>query len=596
MSDGAERSPSLIRYKVACPLFSSQRAYSSPEPRIAGMGHGVPPASPTSPNATGVPGPFLLDVGLSSTVHIAGYFGFVDEPSQTEIAAFSVPVRDGIRPNEDRLGSNGNRCRTTRRHTCRPERGKQMSEHVDVIIIGSGTAGLSALREVRKKTDDFLLINDGSWGTTCAAVGCMPSKALVEAANAFHRRLDFEAFGLSGAEAVVADIPAVLARVRRLRDDFVKGPEKVRGNLGPRAIVGRARLLGPDRVAVEGREIAARRIVLATGSRPVVPTNWARFGNRILTTDTLFEQRDLPRRIAVVGLGAIGIEMAQALSRLGLEVTGFDAVKALAGLTDPEVTGALQTALEREFSLQLGAAVDLTEAEGGIAVSGMGGSFTADAILAAMGRRANVDDLGLETLGVELDDRGMPPVDPTTMQIVGLPVYLAGDANGDLALLHEAADEGHIAGQNSAAEHPVHYCRRTQLTIVFSSPGVARVGARLVDLNPGSIAIGRADFARQGRARIVKRNVGLMRLYADKETGWLKGAEMCVPAAEHIAHLLALAIERGLTVHEMLAMPFYHPVLEEGLRSALRDLARQLPQRGASDLSQCPASGFEALD
>ena len=155
-----------------------------------------------------------------------------------------------------------------------------MSEQVDVIIIGAGTAGLSALREVRKKTEDFLLVNDGSWGTTCADVGCMPSKALVEAANAFHRRHDFEDFGLRGAESVFADVPAVLARVRRLRDDFIKGPKKVRDNLGARAVVGRARLLGPNRVAVQGREISARRIVLATGSRPIVPNDWARFGER----------------------------------------------------------------------------------------------------------------------------------------------------------------------------------------------------------------------------------------------------------------------------------------------------------------------------
>jgi dihydrolipoamide dehydrogenase len=169
-------------------------------------------------------------------------------------------------------------------------------------------------------------------------------------------------------------------------------------------------------------------------------------------------------------------------------------------------------------------------------------------------------------------------------------------ANGHLALLHEAADEGHIAGKNAVAEGPANYCRRTQLTIVFSAPGVARVGARLADLDPDAIAIGSADFTRQGRARILKHNAGLMRIYADAITGRLEGAEMCVPAAEHMAHLLALAIERRLTVQDMLAMPFYHPVLEEGLRSALRDLARQLPQKGGSDLSYCPEIGIEALD
>ncbi len=181
---------------------------------------------------------------------------------------------------------------------------------VDTVIVGAGSAGLSALREVRRYTDDFLVVNDGHWGTTCAAVGCMPSKALIEAAHAFHRRLTFEEFGIQGAEGLRADIPAVLARVRRMRDGFVKGPESVPDKLGDRAVSGRARLLGPGRLEVNGDEIEARAIILAPGSRPVVPGPWRNFGDRILTTDSLFEQDDLPRRIAVVGMGAIGVEMA----------------------------------------------------------------------------------------------------------------------------------------------------------------------------------------------------------------------------------------------------------------------------------------------
>ena len=130
-----------------------------------------------------------------------------------------------------------------------------MTRTVDVAIVGAGTAGLSALREVRRYTDDFLLINDGHWGTTCAAVGCMPSKALIEAANAFHRRHVFEAFGIRGADRLGADIPAVLARVRALRDEFVKGPASVPDRLGDRAITGRARLAGPgDRVTLSMKE------------------------------------------------------------------------------------------------------------------------------------------------------------------------------------------------------------------------------------------------------------------------------------------------------------------------------------------------------
>ena len=165
---------------------------------------------------------------------------------------------------------------------------------VDTVIVGAGSAGLSALREVRRYTDDFLVVNDGHWGTTCAAVGCMPSKALIEAAHAFHRRLTFDEFGIQGAEGLRADIPAVLARVRRMRDGFVKGPESVPDKLGDRAVSGRARLLGPGRLEVNGDEIEARAIILAPGSRPVVPGPWRTFGDRILTTDSLRAGRPAP--------------------------------------------------------------------------------------------------------------------------------------------------------------------------------------------------------------------------------------------------------------------------------------------------------------
>lgn len=471
-----------------------------------------------------------------------------------------------------------------------------MSPKRDVILVGSGTAGLSALREVRRKTDDFLLINEGSWGTTCAAVGCMPSKALIEAAKAFHRRVDFTAFGLRGGDGVTADIPAVLARVRRLRNEFVKAPESVRDELGDRAISGRARLVGPDRVAVNGQEISANRIILAPGSRPIVPKDWQQFDERILTTDTIFDQTDLPRRIAVVGLGPVGVELAQALSHLGLDVAGFDAAECVAGISDPEIARSAAEILSRDIALHLGKSAELSDSGAEIVVSGAGASFTADAVLAAIGRKPNIDGLGLENLGAPLDDDGMPDVDPTTLQIGDLPVWLAGDGNGRLPLLHEAADEGFIAGRNAMEDLSVRYRRRTELAIVFSSPGIASVGQRFGDLDAEKVAIGKVDFSRQARARMAERADGAMRVYAERESGRLIGAEMCAPAAEHLAHLLALAVETKLTVHEMLAMPFYHPVLEEGLRTALRDLARKIPIEDRSDLAQCPAFGIDALD
>ncbi len=475
-----------------------------------------------------------------------------------------------------------------------------MNDEYDVVIIGAGSAGLAALREVSKHTQNFLLVNDGPWGTTCARVGCMPSKVLIEAANAYHRRHAFAQFGIDGAAALTLDLPATLRRVRALRDHYVSSTLQATEALGARAVSARATLLGPGRLDIDGHTVGARAIVLAPGSSPVVPAAWRAFGERLLTTDTLFEQETLPGRIAVIGLGAIGVEMAQALARLGLEVSGFGRGR-FAGLSDEKVSAGATALLGAEFALHLDATAELSAtADGALRVRAGTLEVTVDAVLAALGRRPNLAGLGLETLGITLDGRGIPAVDPATLQIGTLPVFLAGDANGARALLHEAVDEGHIAGRNALrlarGEPALCYQRRTPLAIVFSEPNIAMIGARRTELAPGSFIEGEIDFARQGRARAAQRNHGLLRLYADPGDGRLFGAELCAPAGEHLAHLLALAIDRALTVQELLHLPFYHPVLEEGLRSALRALAAQLPVRAESDLHGCGSFGAVGTD
>ena len=394
-----------------------------------------------------------------------------------------------------------------------------MSELLDVIIIGAGTAGLTALRAVKKHTERFVIVNDGPYGTTCARVGCMPSKVLIEAANAFHRRHTFEAFGIRGGATLTADIPAVLRRVRELRDRFVASTLDATDSLGDRNIAGCARLLGPNRVEVNGQELTAKRIIIATGSRPIVPPPWRAFGDRILTTDTLFEQESLAPRIAVVGMGPIGIEIAQAFSRLGIEVTGFSAGQHLGGLTDPAINETLFEQLKQEFVIHRGSKAELFEDADGIRVSNGKTRVVADQVIAALGRQPNLDELGLEHLGVTLDTHGMPPINLHTMQIAGLPIYLAGDANGKVPLLHESADEGYIAGINALAEAPAHFARRTPLGIVFVEPNIAFVGKRHAELDPDTSITGTASFDDQGRARAAQRNAGLMHLYADKRTG-----------------------------------------------------------------------------
>src|SRR5690606_19829847 len=212
--------------------------------------------------------------------------------------------------------------------------------------------------------------------------------------DAFHSRTYFEEFGIRHADALSVDIPAVLHRVRALRDHFVSGVLKSTEGLGARNVRGRARLDGPNRLVVGDRVIEAKRIVLAPGSSPVVPGPWRAFGDRSITSDTLFEQVDLPPRIGVSGLGAIGVEIAQALARLGIEIHGFDGSDRVAGIADEKVAALARGLLAEEFPVHLGAQVELAEADGGIELRWSGGSVVVDKVIAAIGRRSNLEGLG----------------------------------------------------------------------------------------------------------------------------------------------------------------------------------------------------------
>ncbi|WP_438970162.1 dihydrolipoyl dehydrogenase [Methylophaga sp.] len=471
-----------------------------------------------------------------------------------------------------------------------------LSISTDIVVIGAGSAGLAAIKEVQKQTDQYLLVNAGSYGTTCARVGCMPSKLLIEAANAFHRRHSFEAFGIRQAEKLEIDIAAVFKRVRELRDYYVSSVLDTVDALGSKNISGKAIVKSPNRVEVNGQLIECKKIIIATGSRPVVPEAWNMLGDKLLTTDNLFEQPDLKSHIAVIGMGAIGVEMAQALSRLGIRVSAVSTIEQVAGLTDPVVNQDLIQILNREYDLYLGQEAELSKTQTGVEVTVGDAVFEVDQVLAAVGRQPNLDNIGLENLGVPLDANGIPDINPQTMQLADLPVFIAGDAGAHSMLLHEVADEGRIAGHNAASQSIDAFRRRTSLQIVFCDPEVASVGKKFEDCDLANTLIGQVDYQDQGRARAGQRNTGLMRLYADKSSERLIGAEMAVPAAEHMVHLLALAIEQKLTIEEILRMPIYHPVLEEGMRTALRELQSQMSSNIPFDLSRCEAFDSEALD
>ncbi|HEY9844483.1 MAG TPA: dihydrolipoyl dehydrogenase, partial [Candidatus Obscuribacterales bacterium] len=333
----------------------------------------------------------------------------------------------------------------------------------------------------------------------------------------------------------------------------------------------------------EHTRIHTQATVIATGSSPFIPPNLAGLGDRLLINDDIFELTDLPESVAVFGAGVIGIELGQALHNLGVRMHLFGVRHNVGGLSDPMLKDEAIRAFQAEFPFQPDARIERVErVEAGVRVSWLDAhdqeqSETFAYALATAGRRPNVARLGLESLGVELDRFGLPPFDRKTLQVGSLPVFLAGDANHVLPLLHEAADEGRIAGRNAA-----HYPRleagqrRAPLAIVFTHPQIALVGQRFAELQESHTAIGHVSFATQGRSRVMLENKGLMRIYADYTTGRFLGAEIFGPRAEHLAHLLAWAHQQQLTIEQMLTMPFYHPVIEEGLRTALQDTAHAI--------------------
>ncbi|ENO75295.1 dihydrolipoyl dehydrogenase [Thauera sp. 63] len=452
----------------------------------------------------------------------------------------------------------------------------------DVAIIGAGSAGLYALREVRRAGRDFLLIDRGPLGTTCARVGCMPSKVALHAGAEWATRKAMAGIGASGVEALSIDLAATWAGLREQRDFFASsGASKARAAAGDKLIEGTAHFLEPTLIEVSSpaglQRVRARAVVIATGSRPVMPGWLDDVRDRVISTDALFELDALPRSIGILGLGAIGLEMGLALSRLGIRVVGADLAPNVGGIVDPALGQRARERFGQEIELWLGTQTRLERSTSGIVMHADGRKAEVELLLAALGRRPNVDSLGLEAAGFPLDERGTPRFDPTTMQVGELPVFIAGDANADRPLMHEAADEGAIAGYNAARETPTHFWRKVPLGIAFSDPDIAAVGMRFDALPTYGVVVGTGSGDKNGRARILGATDSLLRVYADATDGRLLGAAMVATGGEHLAHLLAWAIQRGETAHDLLALPFYHPVVEEMLQTALQDIAAQLP-------------------
>jgi dihydrolipoamide dehydrogenase len=456
---------------------------------------------------------------------------------------------------------------------------------VDVAIIGAGSAGLPAFRAAQNHTENLVLIEGGTYGTTCARVGCMPSKLLIAAAEAAHSVEAAAEFGVHATKPIIKG-EEVMGRVRRERDRFVgfvlEGVENIAEKHHIRS---HATFIDDHTLQVADSTIEAKTVVIATGSSPIIMPKFAELGDRLIVNDDIFDWQTLPESVAVFGPGVIGLELGQALHRLGVRMRLFGRSGSLKPLSDRAIRDYAIKVFQAEFPLDAKANVLGMERKGDQVEicfvdreDGIEKTENFEYVLAATGRSPNVKGLGLENTSLKLDSRGVPIYDPATMQCGDSSIFIAGDVNNILPLLHEAADEGYIAGDNAGLFPEIKAgLRRSPLAVVFCDPQIAMVGKSWKELEgQENVVVGKISFEGQGRSRVILKNKGLMHLYADQNTGLFLGSEFIGPHAEHLAHLLSWAHQQKMKIPQMLEMPFYHPVIEEGLRTGLSDVNDQL--------------------
>ena len=454
---------------------------------------------------------------------------------------------------------------------------------LDAAVIGAGSAGLRAMARILDKTGNALIFEGGKEGTTCARIGCMPSKAFIHIANMVNSVKLFEHAGIDFKNDLIFDSRKAMQHVREIRDILVASTIRGYSRFHDKVVRQYAEFIEPMTLKAGDVIYKCKVIVLACGSTPAVPPGWHLIDGRIITTDSFFELEELPKTALVVGMGSIGIELGQAMARMGVKVTGVEMLDMIAGIQDPAIEKEFRTALRNEFEIMTKTIAILNSVNKKVSVIlksvGNGEELNRefDLIVLASGRRLNLDHLNIENSGLTLGKGKVPVYDKNTLKCEGQNVFIAGDASFRRPLLHEAADEGIIAGLNAASiGELINLEPRIPISIVFTDPNVCSVGKRYDELDPDGFVVGVGSYRGQGRAVVNDVDFGLIHIYVDKKSRKILGAEMAAPVGEHLSHLLASFIYNQMTINEAFRLPYYHPTFEEGISSALYNAIRKL--------------------
>jgi len=442
----------------------------------------------------------------------------------------------------------------------------------NLLVIGAGSAGLIAAYIAATVRARVTLIEQGAMGGDCLNTGCVPSKALIRSAKilAYSRRA--EQFGLEKAE-LKPDFRAVMERLQRVIGKVEPHDSVERyTELGVECLQGEARIVSPYQVEVGGRKLTTRSIIVATGAAPLVPPIDGLDRVDYLTSDNLWQLRELPQRLVVLGGGPIGCEMTQAFARLGAEVTQVEMSAQLMGREDREVAEYIRDRFEAEGIRVLtghAARAVRTEKGGPLLVCEKEGETVEipfDRLLVAVGRRPNVKGFGLEDLGVRLEERGTIETDPFLR--TNFPnIFCAGDVAGPYQFTHTAGHQAWYATVNALFGDfkKFRVDNRVIPWCTFTDPEVARVGLNEAEAEEQEIEyeVTRFEMAELDRAIAEEEDHGWIKVLTPPGKDRILGATIVGPHAGDLLAEYVLAMKHGIGMNKILATIHVYPTLAE---------------------------------
>ena len=447
----------------------------------------------------------------------------------------------------------------------------------DVAVIGGGPGGYAAVFQAADLGLRTVVIEqDPQLGGVCLLRGCIPSKALLHAARLITEAEEAQSWGITFDKPKL-DLEALRRRMQAIVGKLTKGVQTLAASRKVEVIHARATFKNATTLSLSGkgeqRDLSFAHAILATGSRPAIPTSLKVDDPRVMDSTGALELPDVPGRLLVIGGGYIGLEMGTVYQALGSEVTVVEALPHLLNGADPDLVRPLQLRMQRRFkAIRLNTKVEKLDArKDGISVTSTSpdGNTTElfDRVLVAVGRKPNTEKLGLEQTKIALSSKGFIQVD-TQMRPAEQTIFAIGDVVGEPMLAHKASHEGLVAARVIAGQQAAFDA--TVPAVIFTDPEIAWCGLteEAAKTSGQQVTIARFPWAASGRATTLGRNDGLTKLVLDAESGRVLGVGICgVGAGELIAEGV-LAIEMGAMAEDVAASIHPHPTLSETVMEA----------------------------